>query len=90
MQNTFGFFKDIPENRKPSLEQDPEFQRLKKRTPNIIKKMIEDCRGKKEVITTLKMYGLKHQVEYDKIIAVIDGKKYEIEELDYPKLHQVT
>lgn len=80
-QTDFPFFKDMPEQKATPVEGTEEFQKLLKRTPDIVQNLLDNCKDIQEATKTLKLYKFKFKVVEDIISININDKVYIIDDM---------
>ena len=66
-----------------------EYNRLSKRTPIILQKLLDNCGNFKCIISILKDYNFKYRVSQFSIVIFINDEKYLVDKFDCPILKKI-
>jgi len=61
-QEEFKFFQEMPKQKATPIEETKQYQQLSEKTPEILQKLLDQCKNFKEAAKILKLYGFEFKV----------------------------
>lgn len=93
-QQTFDFYKDIPQSTPKPIEESLEYKSLDIRSRSVFQELLDEVHGRSDLMRLLKMYGLKwKQIDFSEeaiITLVLGSNLYIIDDLENPALKEAT